>query len=238
MVFREFKDGEEKFAEIERLKEKFFTIGGNHKVGCLKELREEYENFLAKNDSEEIDDLVQIITANLIYLNTDSRDKARACINHVWDKLIAKEELSLYEIRILNPILFAASSTEELIAVTNKCLQNLCLYRYNPFYVPLRISILTNLIQSLMDDKFFSEDYEEEYDNLIKEYTSEIIELNVNSEKKHDSQVALALTYKGVVMKDKDLFRAGISYLETLKVDFSKIDRAIKFYMDRYDIVR
>lgn len=230
-------DEVEKLVETKRLQEEFFLIGKNYEIAALEKLQTECENFLVKNKDEEISDLVQIIGAIIVYTKNYNREVARGQVKRVWKKLIVKEKFSLYEIRILIPILFVASSTEELIKVTNKCLDDLGYYRFDQLYIKLRILLLLNLMRMLIDDKFFSEDYRLKYDKLINEATDEIIELNAECKENYNTYVALATIHKGMVTKDKTLFRVGIALLESEQFDLSKIDRAIKFYMERYNFI-
>lgn len=229
-------DPVQKEMKIKDLKSKFFAIGGNYEGEALEELQRECREFLIKNYDEEIADLVEIMEVLAMYIDTFNRDLAREQLKDIWQKLIAKDELTLYEIRILNPLLFAAANTEELIAVTNKCLDVLeRRYRFDKLYIRLRMVLLLNLVRTLIDDKFFSNDYKEEYDALIESSTDEIIELNSQTDEKYGLYVAFATVHRGMVMKDKVLFRVGIAFLEQAEIDFIKLDKAIALYMERYN---
>jgi hypothetical protein len=155
------------------LTDSFFSIKGNYQKEALSTLHQECESFLINNESEEIEDLLAIVIANRSFFDTNEKDQAREVTAKVWEKLSNKYEMSLYDIRILNPILFVAKTPEEMFTVTQKCLKQLKRYFHNDLYVPIRISLLGNLIFRFTDYKFalekqqYIEDSAMDYDTVI-----------------------------------------------------------------------
>ena len=240
-MYRYYEDDAEEIAEIERLKNAFFAIKGNYQVEALSTLYKECEGFLIHNESEEIEDLLNIVVAVKSFFQTKEKDNAREVTKEVWKKLSTKYEMSLYDIRILNPILFVAETPEEMFEVTQKCLEQLNRYRYNDLYVQLRMSMLFNLIHSFMDYKFslkdkqFMTENNLNYVDVINEASDEISELNAKNELKYNIIVAFSVVYKAIANEDKISFYSSIAFLKSLEV-YEMVDDVIQFYLNKYNI--
>ena len=240
-MHKHYEDEAEEMAEVERLKDSFFAIKGNYKIDALGTLQKECEGFLLHNESEEIEDLLNIVVAVKSYFQTKEKDQARKVTAKVWEKLSNTYELSLYELRILNSILFVAETPKELYTVVQKCLKQLERYRHNELYVPLRITMLSNLIWSVIDYKLslkhnkFVADSSLNYTAIINESSDELLELNAKNGLKYNIYVAMAMVYTAIANEDKIAFYGSVAFLKSLEI-YELIDDVIQFYLNKHNI--
>jgi len=240
-MYKYYEDEAEEMAEVERLKDSFFAIKGNYKVDALGTLQKECEGFLIHNESEEIEDLLNIVVAVKSYFQTKEKDQARKVTKEVWKKLSSKYEMSLYDIRILNPILFVAETPEELYTVTQKCLEQLERYRHNELYVIIKASMIFNLIYAFVDyklslkDKLSNIESTLDHATIINESSNELLELNAKNGLKCNIYVAMAMVYAAIANEDKVAFYGSIAFLKSLEI-YDLIDDTIQFYLNKHSI--
>jgi hypothetical protein len=240
-MYKTYKDDAEYYAEIDRLKDSFFSIKGNYQSEALGTLNKECESFLLYNESEEIEDLLAIVIANRSYFSTKEKDQAREITKEVWEKLSTKYEMSLYDIRILNAILFVAKTPEEMFKVTQKCLNQLERYRYDDLYIRIRMPMLLNLTFAFVDYKFelkkcqLNTVEKMDYDTIINDAADELIELNAKNKLQYNECTAFAMIYKAIANEDKIHFYSGVAFLKTVGIH-EMADDTIKFYLNKYNI--
>lgn len=224
--------------EKERLINRFFKIGGNEKVGDLQRCKLDCERFLLKwSDDPEINDLVNVIEALSLFFQTGDRKEARKWVVDIWDKLYSKPNLSLFEIRILNCILFAELKVEKVVEAVDNCLIQLDIYKFHDDYVRTKIALNMNLLDLLIDAKFFDSCYDNTLDELISDTIQIIIRLNLENKLHNRYYVGLATMYQGILLKDDIKIYTGLLDLQSSSQNHSySIQQLIKIYIEKYNI--
>lgn len=223
--------------EKERLIKMFFNIRGNEQTQALKNCQSQCERFLLNEDSEEIKDLVKVINALIIYFETGDKEESKEWVVELWDKLYPKPNLSFYEIRLLNAILFTEEEIDKVIEVIKDCLIQLEIYKFHEIYLDVNMALKLNLVIFLTDSKFFNKQYKVEYDKLILQTTNEIISLNLKSGFNNDMFVSKASIYQGILLKEQNLIYIGFLLLKKSNYNSDQsIEELIKVYTKRYSI--
>jgi len=224
--------------EKERLINMFFNIRSNNHPEALKNCQSQCEVFLLKEDSEEIKDLINTIQALIIYFKTGNKKESRKWVHDLLDKLYSKSNLSLFNIRLLNSLLFVETNVEKVINNVNTCLKQLEVYRFHDHYVNIKISMNLNLLDSLMMSKYFDKHYDSKYDGFISKIIKEIITLNLDHKLNSKYYVGLAQIYKGILLKDQDIIYPGVLLLKSSDQENSQaIHDLLEVYKKKYNIV-
>ena len=224
-------------SEKERLITMFINIGKNEKEEKLRICKAQCERFLVDKDDNDIRDLINVIQALLIYFETGDKEESRRWVDDLCDRLYLKTNLSLYEIRIMNCLVFTETSIEKVIKAVEFSLRQLEIYRFHQDYIKVKIIMKLNLVILLTDCKFFDNQYKSEYDELISKSLKEVIKLNLKSRLNDSYYVATATIYKGILLKDQDLIYIGFLLLRSSDPEGEKdIENLIKVFINKYNI--
>jgi len=145
----------------------FFNIGGNEKTQALKNCRSQCERFLLDEESEEIRDLIHVISAIVIYFETGSKEIAGEWVNDIWSKLIPETNLSFFEIRLLTAVLFTELNIKKVIEMTKTLFNQLEIYKFHKDYMKVKIAINLNILDILMSARSFVRQYKSDYDEYV-----------------------------------------------------------------------
>ena len=234
----EMKGGRCMMEEKEYLINKFFKIGGNEKIEALKRCKADCERFLLRwSDDPEINDLVNVIQALSLYFKTGDKKEARKWVVDIWEKFDSKTNFSLFEIRILNCILFTELRVEKMVETVENCLMQLEIYKFHDDYVRTKMAFNMNLLELLIDAKFFDSRYDNKFDELISQTIQTIIRLNLENKMHNRYYVGLATMYQGILLKDDIKIYTGLSELQNSSRNHShNIQQLINIYIEKYSI--
>lgn len=206
----------------------FFDIGSNPdievKIVAIKEHKHKLNKLLKIQDDLEIRYLINVIDSLLIAMIESDYKKASKEVEHIWDILNDKANLSLYDIRILTCILFTANSVDEFLATVDRCLYNLEDYSYHDQYHTVKIALKNSLSLYLMEMKYSSNLYNSYLDDLLFETVNDLIELTMEC---NGDAFARAIIRKGLLTQNKALIFAGLKLINT-----PKSKERIKFIKD------
>lgn len=201
----------------------FFDIGGipelQIKINKLKEHREKLKIFFFENNDIEIENLISVVDALIIYMSEDDKEKARQKVSHLWDNWSKQYTLNLYDIRILTAILFTSDTLENCINNTLNALNQLEKYNKHEKYIIIKTSLYYNLSYYLMEAKRLlnKEDIKlinTDLDKLLIETLDILIDLSI----KYNNYIfPKAILRKGVLTKDKGLVYCGLMLINNTK---------------------
>ena len=158
-------------------------------------------------------------------------------MNDLFDKLYLKPNLSLFEIRILNCIMFIESELDRLLDNVNKCLKQLEIYQFREDYIKIKITFKLNLVDTLLEAKFFNDQFKEELNQKMFDIIEEAISLNLEHQL-NEYCAGLANVYKGILLKNKNRIFIGALLIDSSRVqDEQNISNLIKIYTQRYNKV-
>jgi hypothetical protein len=162
-------------------------------------------------------------------------DKAKEYVLDVWYRLCSKEELSFYQIRMLNNLLLIAPSIEKIIETSEDCLVQLEKYKNEDDYHGTKMAIKLNLAYFVLENKYFSNSYKSYYDEIILTALNEVIEINIKTRKNDKYLIAMANIRKGILLKDEKLIYLAVLLLRELGI--KEIDKLVDMYFKQYNIV-
>lgn len=207
------------FDEINKLTREFFDIGGQPnvsiKIESLKNLREKLIQLSNKLTEPylQVTYLIDVIDCLLIWILDDDKHKAREKVLHIWHIFNNKDELTLFEIRILTAILFSTESLEEFVTITNKALNELEKFNKHDIYILTKTILYNNLSFILMKAKYSNDkEYNDKYENMLIESTDMLISLSMKFD---NSLFPRGLIRKGILLKSNMLIYAGLVMLNT-----------------------
>lgn len=153
----------------QHLIDEFFHIGLNTEVNRL----ESYKNKLEKHidEYEEIKELNYIVEALIIYYSDEDLAEYKNKMSTIWCNLLNKSQWTLYDIRILNAIMFSYNDLNQMVDfVEDAIIQLNENYQQSEYYDKIILTINFNLSNQLLHAKYFNiKEYLEAYDNTIIE---------------------------------------------------------------------
>jgi|GEM_PF-3635534 len=224
--------------EKEKLIKSFFDIRGNEQNKKLKRCKDELERFLVKNNDSDLTDLLNLVNALITYYENSDKEEARRWVIDIWDKLNSKPNFSLYDIRLLNYILFTEPDIEKLVEYVDYALEQLEIYKFHEDYIRVKVALKLNLLNLLLEAKFFNEQFNDELTAKMFEVIEEVIALNLTHQLNNKYYIGLANMYKGILLKNKNTIYVGFILLESSgHKDDNDLQDLIKMYVQKYNIV-
>jgi hypothetical protein len=219
----------------EEILKEFYFIRGNENIIELKAIQEECKLYLINDNDEDIKDLINVIEYELIYFIENDMPKAKEYVIDIWYRLCGKDELSFYQIRMLNNLLLIAPSIEKIIETSEDCLIQLEKYKDEEEYYRTKMVIKINLSYFLLENKYFSNSYKSYYDDIILTAVNEVIDINIMTKKNDKYLIAMANIRKGLLFKDEKLIYLAVLLLQELGI--KEIEKLVETYLIQYNIV-
>lgn len=220
----------------EDIVEEYFNIKSNAETKALEKCKRKCEFYLITNSYDyDIKNLINVINAEISYFKDSDKEKAREFVIDYWYELCTKENLTFYDIKILNIIMFVAPSIEGVIDVFEDLQIQLENYKNEVDYLITKISINSNLSYLLLEYKHINKEYSEDYDSVLIDALNKMISYNMDSKLNNTYFVALASLRKGIVLKDRNLVYISLLLLDEVVPD-EEHDELIKSYIKMYRI--
>jgi hypothetical protein len=218
--------------EKSELIKKFFAIGSNANLEELEEHKIKLQLYLETVDDAQIKELLSVINAILIYSKENDKEKAREFVIDVSARLLCKHDFDMYDMRILNCILFSMPRIEEVINFSTDALIQLENYTDHEHYNLVKINLNFNLALRLMQFKYFDKTYTDDLDVILHEALDIVIALGME----HNMLIHFcsATIRKDVLVKDKVIIYSALKLLESTGV--KENDEFIKAFISSYNI--
>jgi hypothetical protein len=154
-------------AELIKILEKLFALGGNHDTTRLLEMRDDFLDFLREEDQLFMShshknitlakDAVYFIDAHNTYAITTSRVEAGRQMKHIFERLINAQKWNYYELKFLIGSLHFTDSVKHSLLLANKSLEILRDFKADPRSDYLAGLVAFNTISRILHAKFFDD---------------------------------------------------------------------------------
>lgn len=219
--------------EKKNLIDRFFNLGGNQDLEKLLQLENDLEKFNSKNNDKDIARLIIILEMYKINTRTSEVFDLSFEFCDLFMEISKKEDLTLFEIRLLLMMFTATNEPKELFEVTKHLLNNVDNYMLEPDYIRLKFFIYQNVADTLMHLRRNNINYnKDEYDEILIGYLLNAIALTKQYDNKYwNAVVRLNL---GIVLQDDFTIKSNIAELKLL--NDAVIDENIRFMLSEYNI--
>lgn len=233
--------------QVLEILEKLFALGGNHDTARLLELRNEFLNFLRREeqlfmsrDDESIviaKDSIRFIDALNAYATTSSIIEASNHVQIFFERLANSEKWNYYEINLLIGSLGYTKDIKQTLTLANKAIEVLMDYTADTRSKYLSGSIAFNTISRILYTKFFDDELGIDLEKELNQWLLKL-KLQVLNENKLKIPYEVAQIKQAVFNKDRILIIERMNDFEK-KYDeniFKVVSREIDSYIisDRY----
>lgn len=217
-----------KEVQKQHLIDRFFDIGGALYLDELKDLERDLELFNLFVGDEDIESLILVI--EMIKKNSQYIERYYLSVefNDLFVKLLKKDEMTFFEIRVLSTMFMASHSPNELFQVMAHILQQIENYQIEPEYARVKFFIYQNASDMTMHFNISNDEYNEK----LIEYLNKALDLT--EEYKNDMWKLFTRLKLGIVLKDVTMIDFNLKQLQAL--NSNAVDNHVQIILEQYNV--